>query len=499
MTKNEALKIYRETGKKINAYDLVLSTASYDRLTIAPKKGASYRNEMMAVLEGEAFSVMTDPKYIEAVLKLASCDLKDPLKREIALVKKSLEDIIKFTKEEQMAFSLAQMESNEAWEKAKHENDYPSFEPHLKKMFEMTMARSKKRAPEKDPYEVCLDDYEEGMTKKDYDRFFKLLRKELVPLIEKVAAKQEEVDDSFLFKYYPVEKQAEFMPLLCDFLGFDPSWGYMGVSEHPFTNGFSRNDVRITTNYDEHNVTSAIFSVIHEAGHATYEHQIDAKYEGTAVGNFISSGMHESQSRFFENYLGRRKSFWTTLYPKLQELFPENLKDVSLDAFVRAINASRPSLVRTDADELTYPMHIVVRYEIEKGVFDGSISMEKLNETWNRKYREVLGVEVPNDTAGILQDTHWSDGSFGYFPTYALGSAIGAQLLHRMEQDFDIDAELEKGNFKALTEWLKKNLQHYAALYDYKTLIRMVCGEEFDPKYYIRYLKDKYKKLYRIR
>ncbi|MBQ1477189.1 MAG: carboxypeptidase M32, partial [Erysipelotrichaceae bacterium] len=257
--------------------------------------------------------------------------------------------------------------------------------------------------------------------------------------------------------------------------------------------------VRITTAYDEHNVASAIFSTIHECGHATYEHQVDRKYEGTSIARDISSGMHESQSRFFENYLGRRKSFWVRLYPKLQKLFPENLGSVSLDDFVKAINVSRPSLIRTEADELTYPLHILVRYEIERGVFSGKISTDGLNETWKKMYEEYLGVKVPNDTDGILQDTHWSDGSFGYFPTYALGSAIGAQILSRMEEDIDLDALLEKGQFAKVKEYLRKNIQHDGALYDYQTILEHYMGKRFDARYFVRYLKKKYRKLYGIK
>ena len=273
----------------------------------------------------------------------------------------------------------------------------------------------------------------------------------------------------------------------------------MGVSKHPFTNGISSNDVRITTYYDEYNITSAIFSVIHEVGHAFYEHQVDIKYQGSRIAEDISSGMHESQSRFLENYLGRRKSFWVNLYPKLQKLFPENLGDISLDQFIKAINVSRSSFVRTDADELTYPLHILVRYEIEKGIFANKISTNNLNKTWNEMYKKYLGIEVRNDVEGILQDTHWSDASFGYFPTYALGSAIGAQILKKMEKDLDIDYLLENKKFKTITNYLKNNIQKYGALYDYQSILKMYTGERFNPKYYINYLKMKYSKLYDIK
>lgn len=499
MNKKEAIKIYQETRKRINAYNLLLTTTYFDRLTIAPKKGNKYRNEMLSYMDGEYYSILTNKDYIDAILYLDKQKLNDPFKREISLAKKSLEVTLKFTKDEQMSFSLLCMNGNDAWEKAKNTNNYKLFEKYLKELYKVSILRAKKRDKNKNPYDIYLDDYEEGMNIKEYDKFFNLIKKELTPLIKKINKKQELIDDSFLYKYYPKEKQELFLKELTKFLGYDASWGYMGVSEHPFTNGLSHNDIRITTSYDEYNITSSIFSVIHEVGHAFYEHQVEEKYSNTPIAYSISSGMHESQSRFLENYLGRKESFWTTLYPKLQELFPDNLKDISLKEFVRAINASKSSLIRTEADELTYPMHILIRYEIEKGIFNNKISTDNLNKTWNKMYEKYLDIKVPNDTNGILQDVHWSDASFGYFPTYALGSAFGAQFLRQLEKEIDVDKELSKGNFKKITNWLKKNIQKYGALYDYNTIMKKVTNEKFNPKYYINYLTKKYKKLYEIK
>ena len=498
MNKKEALKIFNEKIEKIRAYNLVLATTSFDRTTVAPSKGSDYRNKMISIISGEAFSTYADPQFIEAVMYLSKLDLGEVANRDIALAKKDLEDLIKFTKEEQMEYSLASMKSYDAWHKAKTTNKYKTFEPHLKKMIDLTKKRVNKRNPKAVPYNVLLDDFEEGMNIKKYDEFFDLIKKELLPLIKKINAKKNYIDDSFLYKYYPADKQAQFMKEVLKFLRFDNSWGYMGVTEHPFTSGFSRNDVRITTNYDEHNIAAAIFSTIHEAGHAYYEHQVDAKYDKYMFLHDMSSGMHESQSRFLENYLGRRKSFFEKMYPKLQKTFPENLKDVSLDQFIKAINVSKCSLIRTDADELTYPIHILIRYELEKDIFDGKADLNKLNVLWKKKYKEYLGIDVPTDTEGILQDVHWSDGLFGYFPTYAFGSAIGAQLLHKMEKDLDIDDLLAKGKFKVITDYLKDNVQKYGALYNYDKLLKMATGESFKPKYYINYLKKKYSKLYNV-
>ncbi len=497
MSTKGKIKEYKEYQKKMNAYGLMLGTASVDKETIAPKKGNKYRNEMFNIIYGELFSLETNPDYIALVEELSKEDLGEELNRDLYLAKKGLEEVTKFSKEEAMEFNLAVSESSDAWLEAKTKNDYSLFDKHIQKLIELSKKRAIKRNPNVASYNLMLDDYEEGMTIEKYDEFFGLIKKELIPLIKKIDAKKDYIDDSFLYKYYPKAKQEEFNKELLKYINFDSSWGYLSETEHPFTFGLSKNDIRITTNYDEHNVASNIFSVIHEAGHGHYEHNVDEKYEGTNIKN-ISSGMHESQSRFLENYIGRKKSFWVNLYPKLQELFPENLKDVSIDDFVKAINLSRCSLIRTDADELTYPVHILIRYEIEKGIFDGSVDVSKLDQIWNQKYKEYLGLDVPSVKDGILQDMHWGSAYFGYFPTYALGSAIGAQLLNSMEKKLDVDGLLENNKFKDIMKYLKENVQHDGALHNYDYVLKRATGEEFNPSYYINYLKKKYSTIYGI-
>ena len=496
MNKEEMIKKYEEYRERLNAYELMINTVCFDKNTIAPVMGNKYRNQMLNIIVGEAYVIETDPEIIKLVDELSEMDLGEDLNRDVFLTKKSLESVSKFTKEEVMEFNNAFSESFDAWLVAKEKGDYSLFEKHLIKVIEIAKKKAVRRNPEALAYNVMLDDYEEGMTIERYDEFFKLIKEELLPLIKEVDSKKDYIDDSFLYKYYPKDKQALFNERLKEYICFDKSWGYLGQSEHPFTNGLSKNDVRITTNYDEYNIASNIFSVIHEVGHAHYEHNILDKYDGTNIKKYISSGMHESQSRFLENYVGRRKSFWIPLYPYLQELFPENLGAVDLDTFIKTINASKCSLIRTEADELTYPIHILIRYEIEKGLCDGSISCDKLNETWNQKYKEYLGVDVTNDRDGILQDVHWSDASFGYFPTYALGSAFGAQFLATIEKEMDLDNLLENGKFDELVAYLRDHIQFDGALHNYEYILNRATKEDFNPRYYVDYLKNKYTKLY---
>ncbi len=499
MKNNKSLKIYNETNRKLTAYNTLIAATYFDKDTVAPKKGNRRRNEALSLMSGEVYSIETDKDYLDAIEDLRKQDRGFENDREIYLRCKALEDVLKFTKKETMAYTQAIMNSSDSWMKAREHKDYRYFEKDLHRLIEMTKERLKRIDDKRHPYDVLLDNYQEGMNREKYDAFFDRIREELIPLIREVSSRQQMVDDSFLHRYYPASKQREFAKILLKYLRFDPSWGYMGESEHPYTTSICEDDIRITTRYMEHDLSAAIFSIIHETGHAYYDHQVDRKYQNTMIKDAISMGVHESQSRFNENYIGKRRSFWVKLYPELVRIFPENLKDVSLDQFITAINKSCPSFIRTEADELTYPIHILIRYEIEKAIFDDSIDLKDLPKIWNQKYKEYLGLDVRNDYEGILQDIHWSQASFGYFPTYALGSAIGAQLIDKMEKEMDVDALLEKGKYALVQKWLKEKIQKYGALYTYDDLLKLATGKKFSPDHYIRYLKNKYRKLYKIR
>lgn len=269
-------------------------------------------------------------------------------------------------------------------------------------------------------------------------------------------------------------------------------------SEHPFTTNFHNKDVRITTHYYENNLESAIFSTIHESGHAIYEMNIADEITMTPIGTGASMGMHESQSRFYENVIGRSPQFWKSIYPKLQETFPQQLNEISFEKFIEGINRVETSLIRTEADELTYALHIMVRYELEKKMFEEDIDFQKLPELWNQLYQEYLGVTPPNDSEGILQDIHWAGGDFGYFPSYAIGSAVAAQIYAYMQKHTAIDEWIETGNFEALKNYLRDHLHQYGAIYNTNELLLQLTQETFNPQYYIDYLKNKYTQLYHL-
>ena len=499
MTLQDTLKQYEDWKFRVSAYDMALSIINIDKLTVAPPAGAAFRDERTAFLAGELFSIQTDPAILPVFAELKNNPEVDPdIRKEAETYEKEISKILSIPKEEYVAFEQAMTASYDAWLEAKTKEDYSIFEPHLVGMIEWKKKLYGYRNSSMPLYDQMLDDYEPGTNREFYDNFFSRLKERLVPLIQKVVSAQP-VEESFLSRPCSPARQKEWTnEVLLPYLGFEPSWGYQNETEHPFTSWTCENDCRTTTKYLEDNLISSIFSTVHEVGHAWYEHNIDPKYDGTILSSGVSSGMHESQSRFCENYLGRSRSFWEANYASLQEKFPEALSDVSLDQFVRAVNASHPSLVRTEADELTYPLHILIRYEIEKGLFDGTIDPKDLETVWNQKYKEYLGVEPASPSEGILQDVHWSDGSFGYFPTYALGSAFAAQFFHAMKKDIDVDDALRNGRYTDCIAWLKEHVQKYGARLNADEIMRRATGEPFDPDYFLNYLEEKYTALYNL-
>ena len=335
------------------------------------------------------------------------------------------------------------------------------------------------------------------MTTQILDVFFKKLRDNLTPLIAKIGAAAP-VDDSFLTRDYPIDVQRRFSDYLLEVIGADKTRCVIGETEHPFNATFGNHDVRVTTHYYENSLDNSMYSVIHEGGHALYELGCEDRYNYTAVSGGVSMGVHESQSRFYENIIGRSREFIGYIFPRVKEFFPEQLADVTADMFHRAVNKVTPSLIRTQADELTYCMHIMVRYEIEKQIIGGTLAVKDIPAEWNRLYKEYLGVDVPDNARGCLQDSHWSGGSFGYFPSYALGSAYGAQMLHVMEKELgDIWADIARGDLSRVTGWLKEHIHRYASMYQPGELFEKTCGK-FDAQYYVDYLTEKYTRLYNL-
>lgn len=500
MDLSKVINTYIDYRSKMQALGYASYIISWDSETEAPVGCLEERSKQVGILSEMSYKLERSDEYIETVKTLFEHinELDGVLKVEIKKVHKNLMESLKIPMEELVEYSILISKAQSIWADAKVNNDYNKFAPTLDEIIKFNKRYVKYLETEKlSGYNVLLDMYEEGMTKESYDKFFSLLKEEIVPLVHKINDLPK-VECSFKDQLFDINKQKEFANYLMDVMCFDKSRGLMKESEHPFTSGFGTSDVRITNHYYEDLLISSIFSCIHELGHATYEQQCDPLLDSTLVGGGTSMAMHESQSRFYENIVGRSYEFWVRHYPKLKSIFSDELKDVTLDEFYKHINNVECSLIRTEADELTYPLHIMVRYEIEKLIIESDIDVYELPKLWNKLYKEYLGIDVPNDKQGILQDVHWAGGSFGYFPTYALGSAYGAQLLDAMKKDLDFEKVIGEENLKAINEWLKNKIHIYGATKTPDELMNIATGKSFDASYFVEYLKNKFSKLYNL-
>lgn len=494
----ELRKFFKEYKEIQAAYAMAISTLYYDIHTIAPKKGIAKRNQAMAFLSGEAFSKATDPSSLNKIEELGRLSDDPEEKREIELFMKEMKLDRVLPKNVYVAYRQTLNDSETMWHEAKEQDDYALFEPHLKAVIQKQKEVVSYVSTELSDYDYMLDTYEDGMNIEAYDIFFQAVKTNLVPLIKEIQEKGKHIDDSILFQSFDVEQQAKFNEQLLDYLKIDHDKCIMGLTEHPFTDFFSDNESRITTHYYEHNVMSGIFSTIHEYGHALYSLQVKPSYDATALKNDIGFAMHESQSRFMENHIGRNRALWEVQYPILQSFFPKQLGSVSLDQFMEMINVSRPSLIRTEADELTYPLHILIRYELEKEIFNGNADLDQLETMWNDKYEEYLGIRPDHPADGILQDMHWGAGNLGYFPTYALGSAYAAQFYDALAKQIDVEECLRSNHFEKIADWLKENIHRFGAYKKADDVMKYATGESFDAQYYIDYLTKKYRALYEL-
>jgi carboxypeptidase Taq len=373
-----------------------------------------------------------------------------------------------------------------AWDKAKAASDFASFSPHLERQLELKQ-RYIACFPETDtPYDVLLDEYEEGTTTAEVQQIFARLKEELVPLIARATESKE------LTGPFAVENQQRAGRLVLEAFGYDPTKWRIDETPHPFAAKPGLDDIRLTTHTDAGDLTS-LFSTMHEFGHGVYEFDIDARLARSPLGGGTSSAIHESQSRLWENLVGRSRGFWRWFYPQLQPLFPDALGSIDEEAFVRAVSAIRPGLIRGDADEATYGLHIILRFELEQELLAGSVAIRDLPEIWNARMKEYLGVDVPDDAQGVLQDMHWSVGLFGYFPTYQLGNVISVQIWERARAELgDLEEQFARGEFSQLREWLREKIYKHGSIYPPGELLQRVTGSALDPGPYLGYLRAKF-------
>ena len=498
MTVKEALAQIEAFENANSAINHACGLLYYDGDTIAPSGSVEIRALTLGEFSRMSYELITSEKFIEALETLNNNldSLSEIERRKVTELYREYDETRKIPMQEMIDFQIHLTESSSVWHKAKETNDFALFEPYLQKTFDTLKRFAQYTDPDKDPYDVCLNKYERGLTKERCDEFFTALRAKLVPLIARVCNAQQ-IDDSVLKLNYPKAKQENFTEYLVDVMDINRDHFTVGETEHPFTISFTGKDVRITTHYFEDNLASSLYSVVHECGHALYDMNSMPELFRSSLEGGVSMAIHESQSRFYENIIGRSRPFCELILPFLKKEFPEQLGNVSDDEFYRMINRSEPSLIRTEADELTYALHVMVRYELEKRMMSGEICAKDLPSEWNRLYKEYLGVDVPDDKNGVLQDSHWSNANVGYFPSYALGSAYGVQMLEEMKKDIDVDGSIRSGKLTAINDWLREKIWKFGCLYNPTDLFNMVCGE-FDPNAYVEYLENKFSEVYSL-
>jgi carboxypeptidase Taq len=497
---SEKLEQLKEMLGEVADIGRAASVLSWDQQVNMPPGGNDARGQQLATL-----SKIAQEKFITDEVGHLIDDLKQELNGadtdEAAMVRVAARDYNK-AKRVPPAFiaeqALVSSRAFEAWREARGKSDFSIFEPHLEKVVELTHKYISFFPPGEHPYDTLLDDYEPGMKTADVKEIFDELRPKQVKLIKAIAASKQ-VKDDFLFKKYNEKKLNDFGVDVISRFGYDWTRGRQDKAPHPFETTFSVNDVRITTRYERDNPLAMLFSTMHEAGHAMYEQGVNPSYERTPIAGGTSLAVHESQSRMWENLVGRSLPFWENFYPVLKKLFPSQLEGVSLKSFYKAINKVEPSFIRVNADEATYNLHIMLRLELEIGMVEGTIAVKDLPELWNAKMQDYLGITPPDAARGVLQDIHWSGGAIGYFSTYALGNLVSAQLWEKINKDIrDLPDQIRKGDFSALLGWLRQNIHRHGQKYEPQKLVEMVTGSRITPQPYVKYLTKKYSEIYNL-
>ncbi|MCW3092459.1 MAG: carboxypeptidase [Ferruginibacter sp.] len=497
MTSAELYTAYKTKMQKIADVKYASAVLQWDQETYLPPKGNDFRGRQIATLSEIAHQQFTDQKTGDLLNALTERDDLNLLEKRN--VERSLEDYTrnkKLTSDFVRKMSETVNRSYHAWAKAGTENCFATFQQPLDELIQLKKQEADMLGYEQHPYNALMDEYDKGLTVATVDKIFSDLKPQLLDLLGFIKNKPQ-VDDSFLRQYFKREDQWNFGMEILKRMGFDFEAGRQDISLHPFTTNFNNSDVRVTTRVDTHDFGNMTWSCIHEGGHALYEQGLPGEQYGLPLGEYCSLSIHESQSRVWENCIGRGLPFWQHNFPLLQSLFPKQTEGLTINNFYRSINKVAPSLIRTEADELTYHFHVMIRYEIEKMLIEGTIATKDIPAFWNEHYQQYLGVTVPDDKRGCLQDIHWSHGSFGYFATYSLGSMYAAQMYAAIEKkNPSIGEEISIGNNTGILNWLKENIYRHGRYFSSGGLCRQATGEELQSTYFINYATEKYTQIY---
>nr|MBN2277746.1 carboxypeptidase M32 [candidate division Zixibacteria bacterium] len=499
----EAYKDLIARWKEAHLIGSIGSVLHWDQETQMPKGGMQHRAEQLSYISGLAHQKSVDPKIGELLDILEKSPLvKDPVSDEAVNIReirheydKSVKIPQKLVEEFTKTVSIAQ----NVWAEARRTSDFPKFLPHLEKVVKLTKEVADHLGYEKERYDALLDQYEPGATTEIISKTFEGFRKELVNLVAAIADSPAKPDVSILERTYPIDRQKIFSQEAAVAIGFSFDNGRLDISAHPFTTGLGPGDTRITTRYNPHHLGQAFFGTLHEGGHAIYDQGLDQAHSGTPRGDSVSLGIHESQSRMWENHVGRGRPFWKHFFPRAKQMFPDILGDVKFDDFYFAINDVRPSFIRVEADEVTYNLHIMLRFEIEQAFISGDLKPKDLPGVWNEKFTSYFGITPKNDAEGCMQDVHWSAGLMGYFPTYSLGNLYAAQFYARAKDDIRyLEDQFAAGNFSELKQWLKRNIHSHGKRYRAEKLVEVVTGKPLNHKFAMDYLRMKYGELYKL-
>lgn len=497
---DEQLKQLKERIYEISDLGRAMAVLGWDQQTYMPAGGAEDRGDILGTMSALVHSKATSDEMGRLIEDLkpvaAQMDPDSDDARLIKVVARAYEKGAKVPTEHVAEFSRLTAVAHENWARARATNNFAAFQPYLERIVAMRREYAAFFKPFDHVYDPLLDDFEPGLKTAEVQAIFGGLRSEQVELI-KAISESKQVNDDFLHVNYPEQGQWDFGVDVVTRFGYDWNRGRQDKSAHPFTTSFGIDDVRITTRFDPERSASALFSTMHEAGHAMYEQGIDHALRRTPLADGASMAIHESQSRLWENLVGRSRAFWTFFFPRLKDAFPTQLAGVDLETFYKGINKVEPSLIRVEADEATYNLHIMLRLELEIALMEGSLEVKDLPAAWNQRVQDYLGITPPNDSVGVLQDVHWSGGMIGYFPTYALGNLVSAQWWEVLHRDIpDLDEQIAQGKFDALLGWLRQNIHRHGSKFEPQELVQRITGSKIDAKPYVRYLKSKYSEIY---
>lgn len=495
---------YQELMQRLNDVHQLQASAGllgWDQQVLMPAANAHARGAQLAVLSRLAHEILTSDEtarlFEDAERELNDADYDSKEASMIRVAKKDYDEAVRLPSEFVAELARQTAVSHEVWAQARANNDFRAFQPTLERMVELKQQQAGYLGYSQHPYDALLGQYERDMTAAQVKAIFDEHKPPLVSLIAAVKERSDRVSDAVLHQPYDIDRQRQFALDVVAGYGFDFTRGRQDVAVHPFCSGFSRSDVRITTRFYEDFLNPSLFGMMHEAGHGMYEQGVSTEIDGTLLGSGTSLSVHESQSRMWENIVGRSRGFWNWAFPQLKALFPEQLANSDVERFYRAVNIVKPSFIRVEADEATYNLHIMLRFELEMDMVAGKVKVADLPEEWNDRFEAYLGIEPPSDALGVLQDVHWSSGLMGYFPTYALGNLLAAQYYRKaIEERPNIPDDIASGRFDTLLTWLNEKIHVHGRKFTTDELTRRITGEGIQSRYYMEYLEKKYGEIY---